>query len=179
MSELRSFLPGERFSPDAEGTVLVKGFIKGVVDGLVMDMDGILDKHTPLALPLLIVVVSVNLDSSHEHLLERVEDLGSKYIALVLLINILVETMHIAQDLKSSRPHRLIQTAVDLLDKVSPALEEAHETGQVLLYGDRISLETLLSLRLIPHPPNKSSYCPHYFRILSQIIHQFDTEIEE
>jgi hypothetical protein len=146
MWEFGSFLPGEGFSPDAEGPVLVEGLIEGIVDGLVVDVDSVLDEHPPLAFSLLVLVVPLDLYPPHEDLLEGVEDPGCKHVAFVFLVNLLIEAVHVSEDLNGRGPHGFIQTGVDLFDKVCSSLEEVHEAGKVILDGDGVRLETLLLL---------------------------------
>jgi hypothetical protein len=142
-------------------------------------MDGVLDKHPPSTLPLLILVVSLNFDSPHEDLFEAIEDPGSKDVAFVVLIYLLIETMHIPQDFYSRWAHSLIQTIVDLFDKISSSLEEIYEASQILLDGQGVRLEPLLSLGLVTHLPDISFNGPDYFRLLAQLIHNLNAKIQK
>lgn len=86
MCEFGSFLPGKGFSPYAEGSIFIESFIEGIIDSLVMDVDGIFDEHLPPSLPFLILIVWLNFDSPHEDFLEGIKDLGSEDIAFVVLV---------------------------------------------------------------------------------------------
>lgn len=116
MCELGCLFPRERLSPHTVGPIPIQGLVVGVVNGLVVDVDGIFNEIPAFDFALLLIVVPFNLDGPHVGVLEHVENGGGQNIGVLLLLDVLVEGVHVLQDLKGSGTHGPVQGIMDLFD---------------------------------------------------------------
>lgn len=139
----------------------------------------IFDENFPSIFSLVVIIVSFQFDPTHVKILERIKCLSCENVRLAVFFGFLVIAVHISQNFYSSRPHRFVNSIVDLLQQLWPSFKESNETGKILLDRTRICLETFLSTRLLPHFLNKLSEGFHHSALPSHLITDLYAKIQK